>query len=732
MRILFLLITFFGLVIFSCSTYASETNGTIDTTNKYAWSNQLGWINFGSTNSSVAITDSAITGYAWSENYGWINLAPTNSGISNNTEGTLSGQAWGEKIGWVDFSGVFINSAGKFTGTATGDVIGTLTFDCTYCNVSTDWRPASARSSATGGGGGSPIIGPSPSSYSVYINEGATETNSPEVILKLIGDSSTAYVWVSEDSNLVPAKQVFYNNTLGYITSTFTFSIEEGSKTIYTKFCNAQGYCGNIISDSIVYKKSLAEDTTTKPVATTTDQIVVDTSPVVTDPTDKTSVIDKTVDKTKEILKDIATKIDLLIPDFLQPWKKIKEEKLEDVKKFVSQETPLAMRGVWDLLPKDSIKEYVFAPLPDEFKALAKNFPSINSLFSDTGINTYNDLRKLVNTNISVPGLSKVVGLLDGQLSVNDLAKTGGIPLNKLSDSLKQKIPTSVVFTRGASQLVDFGTSLSLSESGRPVQKLKTISNKKLFLSIKPEHKAKSVKGYLTFISRQKSLGLEENNFVSKILSRISVVDFVMASDEDILSAVENKLVLQEFDYNDDDGDGIYTAEIYSPVPEGEYEIITLIEYVDSQYGNKLVRLVTVVDPEGYVYEKIKDKELRISSALVTLMWLNPITKEYELWPADKYQQQNGQITDKRGSYSFLVPAGSYYLQAEASGYKKYKSAPFRVTEGDGVHINIELKSTSWWMQINNWKNWLILLLSVILLYELEQEIKRRKFKKKK
>ena len=436
MRILFLIITFFGLVIFSYSAYASETNGTIDATNKYAWSDQLGWINFGSTNSSVAITDSAITGYAWSENYGWINLAPTNSGISNNNEGTLSGQAWGEKIGWVDFSGVVINSSGKFTGTATGDVIGTLTFDCTNCNVSTDWRPASTRStgSTAGGGGGHTIIGPSPSSYNVYINDNAVETNSPEVILKLIGDSNTAYVWASEDKNLVPAKQIFYNNILGYITSTFTFSTGEGNKTIYTEFCNTQGYCGDLISDSIVYKKSLVEDKTPKPVVTTTDQILVDTSTVVIDQTEKISVIDKTVDKTKEVLKEIATKIDLLIPDFLQPWKQIKAEKLEDVKKFVSQETPLAMRGTWELLPKDSIKEYVFAPLPDEFKALAKNFPSINSLFSDTGINNYNDLRKLVNTNISIPSLSKTTGISE---------QMGSLPLNKMSDSLKQKIPTS-------------------------------------------------------------------------------------------------------------------------------------------------------------------------------------------------------------------------------------------------------------------------------------------------
>src|SRR3989344_3247819 len=146
-------------------SFASTTDGTIDATNKYAWGDRMGWVNFGTSGGNVHVTDSALTGHAWSENYGWINLNPTQSGVKNNNEGDLSGYAWGEKLGWVDFSSVSISAAGVFSGTAVVSFtsLGSVSFDCTNCSVVTDWRPASTRNTtpvvpigvpAAGGGGG--------------------------------------------------------------------------------------------------------------------------------------------------------------------------------------------------------------------------------------------------------------------------------------------------------------------------------------------------------------------------------------------------------------------------------------------------------------------------------------------------------------------------------------------------------------------------------------------------
>ncbi|MFH1780667.1 MAG: hypothetical protein ABH841_01550 [Candidatus Nealsonbacteria bacterium] len=44
-----------------------------------------------------------ISGYAWSENIGWINFSGSNYGVNINSDGVFSGYAWSENIGWIDF-----------------------------------------------------------------------------------------------------------------------------------------------------------------------------------------------------------------------------------------------------------------------------------------------------------------------------------------------------------------------------------------------------------------------------------------------------------------------------------------------------------------------------------------------------------------------------------------------------------------------------------------------------
>jgi hypothetical protein len=191
----------------------------------------------------------------------------------------------------------------------------------------------------------------------------------------------------------------------------------------------------------------------------------------------------------------------------------------------------------------------------------------------------------------------------------------------------------------------------------------------------------------------------------------------VFAKPQEQPVRVEEKLVLLEFEYTDPDGDGIYTAEIQAPLIEGEYEIITVMDFEDPELGKKEIRLITVIDPEGYVYEKDGDKETRIPGAIVSLFWLNPETKQYEVWPAKEYQQENPQTTDVRGTYSFLVPEGYYYLKVEAPGYLVYDGKPFQVKEGSGIHINMELKTKYWWLKVVDWKTILLIAVIILLLY---------------
>ena len=162
---LFIMVAIFSLFVcvgqrFIPKVFASAANGTIDGTNKYAWSENLGWINFGTSQGNVSVTDGQLTGYAWSENAGWISLNCSNDNscgtvnykVSNDGKGVLSGYAWGENVGWINFNPVYgrvtINvSTGKFSGYAWGENVGWIVFDCTTSAcVKTDWRSRSVRS----------------------------------------------------------------------------------------------------------------------------------------------------------------------------------------------------------------------------------------------------------------------------------------------------------------------------------------------------------------------------------------------------------------------------------------------------------------------------------------------------------------------------------------------------------------------------------------------------------
>ena len=148
---------------------ASSSDGTIDATNRYAWTENVGWIDLGSSDGNVHVTDDGLTGYAWSELAGWISLDCSNTGscgtvdfgVDNDAEGTLTGYAWSENAGWIDFDpaggGVSIDSDGDFAGYAWGENIGWIVFNCATTStcgtvdykVSTDWRPLSVRGGAS-------------------------------------------------------------------------------------------------------------------------------------------------------------------------------------------------------------------------------------------------------------------------------------------------------------------------------------------------------------------------------------------------------------------------------------------------------------------------------------------------------------------------------------------------------------------------------------------------------
>ncbi|TWT43882.1 hypothetical protein RAS1_02820 [Phycisphaerae bacterium RAS1] len=108
---------------------AAPADSNIDTTDRFAWSENAGWLNWRDAgdpagSSGVRIGATFLSGFIWAENVGWINLgdgAPGSGGGTSqhyaNLDGAdfgvnrdplsdeLFGYAWSENGGWINFDG---------------------------------------------------------------------------------------------------------------------------------------------------------------------------------------------------------------------------------------------------------------------------------------------------------------------------------------------------------------------------------------------------------------------------------------------------------------------------------------------------------------------------------------------------------------------------------------------------------------------------------------------------
>ncbi len=153
--------------------------GNIDSTFRWSWSENIGWIDF----YNVTVSSSELTGTSTAVSIGDISLNCSNTNacgqsnfkVANSGYGTLSGWAWSENIGWISFCGsaaspstwngttwvcpasptykVTINTSGYFSGWAWSENIGWISFSCAntipLCNgtagnwkVKTSWAAA--------------------------------------------------------------------------------------------------------------------------------------------------------------------------------------------------------------------------------------------------------------------------------------------------------------------------------------------------------------------------------------------------------------------------------------------------------------------------------------------------------------------------------------------------------------------------------------------------------------
>ncbi|MDP2629575.1 MAG: carboxypeptidase-like regulatory domain-containing protein [Candidatus Harrisonbacteria bacterium] len=337
------------------------------------------------------------------------------------------------------------------------------------------------------------------------------------------------------------------------------------------------------------------------------------------------------------------------------------------------------------------------------------------------------DLEEVSAVQLSSGDFVETSKLRNVDLRGAELVSGRDLRIEELTPDLKERFPSGVLFTQLGRGTIDVEPKLEITKSGSSERIISSITGKSITLSVKPEFPAQSVTGLLTFRSRQSRFGQEsqEQPQAFRFISRAHAQTPRVKGLSDELTPIsagqdldlQNILVVEEFDYHDYDQDGIYTAEIQAPVVSGEYELITLIESKDPALGTRSMSLITVIDPEGYVYERIEGREVRIAGSIVTLEWLDPNVKQYTRWPAEDFAQENPQITDQTGQYSFLVPQGWYRLNVSAPGYIVHEGKAFEVRAGHGVHLNIQLRSRLWYLEIIDIQTILLILVGLFLVY---------------
>ena len=761
---------FLCLIFVPVFSYASTTSGTIDPASagyKYAWSNDSSWINFAPTNGSsyvgLTITDSGISGYAWSQNYGWINFAPKGGGVSVDENGVLSGSAWGENIGWIDFSGVTISS-GKFTGQATEEDMPQINgnspqinFDsssgCTNCNVQTDYVPLSLRVSTSpnsggGGGGAVPIknLNPPPGGFGVSINNGAVQTNSAGVVIYLDGGPDAVQVQISNTPNINNATIQAYA-----MAKTWALPDGDGAKTVYVKFYGKNGeqspvlsasinldtQAPNIAINQIKQSYSSGEDIVIGGITNKSSQlffswdqqngmttagagawsvnlgkmnpgthaveIIAEDSAGNSKTSSVQIVVNQPNQNNQSATQNITQKIGSIISNLIPKPQPVPAKQLITVPKAA----PVAMSGTWNMVSPSVAQNFVFTPLPQDIQDLSAKFPQLAKTFSDVGIAKLTDLSKLQNTQLTVPSLSESVQPL-AEVVPGKLLAAPALPVESLSVAQKGQIPSDTIFAKTGNGLIDINSQLSLDNQGNPQQKINTLAGSQMQLIVRPSSPAKSVTSYVVFNGGTLSLAPKNSDFAAALSNTLFGTSQAQTPDQ--------KLVLSQVDYTNT-GSNVFAGTVQIPKAAGNYNIVTNITYNDVKVAQKEIDLLGVVDPEGYIYQTSGGLQARISGAIVSLYWLNPNTSKYELWPAGSFQQQNPQVTDASGMYSFLVPDGFYYLQVSAPGYLGYQGKPFQISAGSGINPNIELSTQYWWMQFFDWRNILLAVVILLLVY---------------
>lgn len=221
------------------SLFTAQAATTIDAAHPYAYSANVGWVDFrGDTANGAVIGEFYCSGYLWSANCGWIglgngpvngwqyaNASSTDWGVNHDGAGSLSGYAYGANIGWINFEQTYgqpkINLlTGNFSGYAWSANIGWISLanaqafvraetlnrgpDSDGDNIPDAWEMARAGNLTTLGGGGADWDNDGVSDVDEYAADTDPLDNADklQIVALTVQGATNQVVWTSRPTRL--------------------------------------------------------------------------------------------------------------------------------------------------------------------------------------------------------------------------------------------------------------------------------------------------------------------------------------------------------------------------------------------------------------------------------------------------------------------------------------------------------------------------------------------------
>ncbi len=97
------------------------------------------------------------------------------------------------------------------------------------------------------------------------------------------------------------------------------------------------------------------------------------------------------------------------------------------------------------------------------------------------------------------------------------------------------------------------------------------------------------------------------------------------------------------------------------------------------------------IESSGVITDKKTNQP--IDTAVISLFYYEAISQQWILWEAQSYGQQNPQVTDATGFYSFMVPPGTYYLHVHTPGFTDVQSEIITLSENSILNYTFPLNS---------------------------------------